>query len=174
MEMITNLIGRLDTWLDRTGEKLKKKEMSVPTDLVGGIFFLLFGIAMLFVIPAQIVVKKKEIVNGRQFPSMLMYIMIGCAVILIITQIIKILRHQEIKRTKLNLLVEVRAALVFANMLIYYFACQWTGSFAISSCLFVVLMLFFFRCKKWNYYVIALTAALLIWAAFKFGLNVDF
>lgn len=94
MEMIIHLISRVDNWLDRTGEKLKKKEISIPTDLLGGILFFIFGIAMLFIIPDQIALKKKEIVNGRQFPTLLMYVMIACAVVLIVSQIIKIVRHQ--------------------------------------------------------------------------------
>ena len=174
MKAKTSWIHRIDAWLDALGEKAKQKEIRIPTDLVGGLFFLLFGIGMLLVIPGQIVVKKKEIVNGRQFPMLLMGVIIVCASLLILTQILKLLRHQPIRTTRLNLLVELRALLLFFNMLIYYLICRWSGSFAVGSCVFAVLMLCFFRCKDGRAYLITLAAALLIWATFRFGLNVNF
>lgn len=168
------LIARIDRWLDETGEKLKRREMSVPTDLVGGVLFLIFGIVMLLVIPGQIEVGKKEVVTGRAFPDLLMIILIACSAILVLTQVVKLIRHQPVKVTKLNLLTEVRALLIFAFMLIYFFVCQWTNNFAIGSCVFGLLMLLFFRCKKPLYYAIVLAAAVLIWVAFRYGLNVIF
>lgn len=167
-------IARLDAWLDQTGQKLRQREYSVPIDLLGGVLFLLVGIAILLIIPDQIAVKKKEIVTGRQFPSLLAYIMIGCSLILIGRELFKVLRHQKLRTEKFNLLVEVRALIIFADMVIYYLVCKITDSFLIGSCVFVVLMLFFYRCKKWHYYAITLAAAVLIWVAFRFGLNVRF
>ena len=164
----------LDQKIDQAEERLKNREISIPTDLIGGIIFLIFGIIVLYIIPTQIEIKKKEIINGRQFPSLLMYIMIACSVILIISQVIKLLRHQEVACTKINLLTEIRALIIFADMLIYYFVCQWTDNFAIGSCVFVFLMMLFFRCKKLSYYIITLVSAVLIWVAFRFGLNVNF
>ena len=56
--------------------------------------------------------------------------------------------------------------------------CDWSLCFAEPEqmCLkvFGVLMLFFFRCKKPLYYAIVLVAAVVIWAAFRFGLGVLF
>ena len=167
-------ITALDEKIDRAEEKLKAHEISLPTDLIGGIIFLIFGLVVLYIIPSQIEIKKKEIINGRQFPSLLMYMMIVCAVILIVSQIIKLLRHKEVAHTKINLLTEVKALIIFADMLIYFFVCQWTENFAIGSCVFVILMMVFFRCKKISYYIITLVAAILIWVAFRFGLNVNF
>ena len=166
-------VQRIDRALDGMGMRLKKKQWNIPTDLLGGILFLLFGLAMLFIIPDQIEIKKKEIVNGRAFPNLLMYIMIACSIVLIVSQILKIMRGQPVKTMALNLLVEVKALLIFLFMLVYYFVCQWTN-FAVGSCVFVVLMLLFFRCKKPLYYAVTLAAAVLIWAAFRFGLGVLF
>lgn len=166
-------VQRIDRTLDGMGAKLQKRQWNIPTDLLGGILFLLFGLAMLFIIPDQIEIKKKEIVNGRAFPNLLMYIMIACSVVLIVTQIVKIVRKQPVKTTAINLLVEVKALLLFLFMLVYYFVCQRTN-FAVGSCVFVVLMLLFFRCKKPLYYAVTLSAAVLIWAAFRFGLGVLF
>ena len=169
-----NMINRLDTWLDTTGERLKQREWNVPIDLVGGAVFVLIGIVLLVIIPQQITVKKKEIINGQQFPSLLVYLMIGCGLLLFFRELIKLIRHQEIRREKMNLLVEIRALIIFADILIYYFVCKATDNFLIGSCVFVLLMLLFFRCKKWHYYAITLSAAVLIWVAFRYGLNVRF
>ena len=167
-------MAALDAKLDAIGDKLKKKEWKVPTDLLGGVIFLLFGLAMLYIIPLQIEIKKKELVNGQAFPKLLMYVMIACSVILIVNQTLKLLRKQPVKTTTINLLVEVKAILIFLAMIVFWLVAEKTGNFAIGSAVFGVLMLFFFRCKKPLYYAIVLVAAVAIWAAFRFGLGVLF
>ena len=167
-------MAALDAKLDAIGDKLKKKEWKVPTDLLGGVIFLVFGLLMLYIIPLQIEVKKKELVNGQAFPKLLMYIMIACSIVLIVTQVIKMLRKEPVKTTTINLLVEVKAILIFMAMVIFWLVAEGTGNFAIGSAVFGVLMLLFFRCKKPLYYAIVLAAAVVIWAAFRFGLGVLF
>ncbi len=167
-------MAALDAKLDAIGDKLKKKEWKVPTDLLGGVIFLVFGLLMLYIIPLQIEVKKKELVNGQAFPKLLMYIMIACSIVLIVTQVIKMLRKEPVKTTTINLLVEVKAVLIFLSMIVFWLVAEKTGNFAIGSAVFGVLMLFFFRCKKPLYYAIVLVAAVVIWAAFRFGLGVLF
>ena len=167
-------MAALDAKLDAIGDKLKKKEWKVPTDLLGGVIFLLFGLAMLYIIPLQIEVKKKELVNGQAFPKLLMYIMIACSIILIVNQVLKMLRKEPVKTTTINLLVEVKAVLIFLSMIVFWLVAEKTGNFAVGSAVFGVLMLFFFRCKKPLYYAIVLVAAVAIWAAFRFGLGVLF
>jgi len=167
-------VAELDAKLDAIGDKLKKKEWKVPTDLLGGVIFLIFGLVMLYIIPLQIEIKKKELVNGQAFPKMLMYVMIACSVILIVNQLIKMMRKEEVKTTTINLLVEVKAVLIFLAMIVFWLVAEKSGNFAIGSAVFGVLMLFIFRCKKPLYYAIVLAAAVVIWAAFRFGLGVLF
>ncbi len=45
--------------------------VKVHTDLVSGIFFLLFSIVLLLVIPNQVKVITDEVVNSRTFPYIL-------------------------------------------------------------------------------------------------------
>ena len=168
------LFAAIDAKLDAIGDKLKKKEWKVPTDLLGGVIFLIFGLVMLYIIPLQVAVKKKELVNGQAFPKLLMYIMIACSIILIVNQVLKMLRKEPVKTTTINLLVEVKALLIFLCMIVFWLVAEKTGNFAIGSAVFGVLMLFFFRCKKPLYYAIVLVAAVAIWAAFRFGLGVLF
>ena len=168
------LIAGIDAKLDAIGEKLKKKEWKVPTDLLGGVIFLIFGLVMLYIIPLQVEVKKRELVNGKAFPNLLMYVMIACSIILIANQVMKLMRKEPVKTTTINLLVEVKAILIFLFMIVFWPVAEKTGNFAIGSAVFGLLMLFFFRCKKPLYYAIVLVAAVAIWAAFRFGLGVLF
>ena len=168
------VVAAIDAKLDAIGDKLKKKEWQVPTDLLGGVIFLIFGLVMLYIIPQQVEIKKKELVNGQAFPNLLMYIMIACSIILIINQVMKMMRKQPVKTTTINLLVEVKALLIFLSMIVFWIVAEKSGNFAVGSAVFGVLMLFFFRCKKPLYYAIVLAAAVVIWAAFRFGLGVLF
>ena len=146
----------------------------MPTDLLGGVLFLIFGLVMLWLIPQQIEIKKKELVNGRAFPNLLMYVMIACSIILIVQQVIKLARRQEVKLTTVNLLVEVKALLIFLAMIVFCFVAKTSGNFAVGAAVFGVLMLFIFRCKKPLYYAVVIAAAVAIWAVFRFGLGVLF
>ena len=134
----------------------------------------IYAISSFPAFPLQIEIKKKELVNGQAFPKLLMYIMIACSIILIVNQVLKLLRKQPVKTTTINLLVEVKAVLIFLSMIVFWLVAEMTGNFAIGSAVFGVLMLFFFRCKKPLYYAIVLAAAVAIWAAFRFGLGVLF
>ena len=163
------LVASVDARLDAIGSKLKKKEWKVPTDLLGGVLFLIFGLVMLWLIPQQM-----ELVNGQAFPNLLMYVMIACSIILIVQQVIKLARRQEVKLTTVNLLVEVKALLIFLAMIVFYFVAKTSGNFAVGSAVFGVLMLFIFRCKKPLYYAVVIAAAVAIWAVFRFGLGVLF
>ena len=167
-------VAGIDARLDAIGDKLRKKEWKVPTDLLGGVIFLILGLVMLYIIPLQVEVKKRELVNGQAFPKLLMYVMIGCSIILILNQVMKLMRKEPVKTTTINLLVEVKAVLIFLAMIVFWLVAEGTGNFAIGSAVFGVLMLFFFRCKKPLYYAIVLASAVAIWAAFRFGLGVLF
>ena len=103
-----------------------------------------------------------------------MYVMIACSIILIVQQVIKLARRQEVKLTTVNLLVEVKALLIFLAMIVFYFVAKTSGNFAVGSAVFGALMLFIFRCKKPLYYAVVIAAAVVIWAVFRFGLGVLF
>ena len=131
----------------------------MPTDLLGGVLFLIFGLVMLWLIPQQIEIKKKELVNGRAFPNLLMYVMIACSIILIVQQVIKLARRQEVKLTTVNLLVEGQGAADLSGDDCLYFIAKTSGNFAVGSAVFGVLMLFIFR---WLLLIIVISLCLLI------------
>ena len=55
-----------------------------------------------------------------------------------------------------------------------YLICKWTDLFVAGAVFCAVAFLVYFRCKKKLYYGITIGMAVLIWAAFRFGLGVRF
>ena len=167
------MITKIDTWLDKTGEKLSKKEMKFPVNLTGAVLFFLFGLFILYVMPEQVIVAENDVVNGQVFPNLVVWMMLICSAFLGISEIIKIVRKQPIEMKTINLLIEVKALIIFGIMLMFYLAAKWTN-FAVGAVLCAFFMLVFFRCKKLNYYIVTIGMAVLIWVVFRFGLNVRF
>ncbi len=172
--MKTSPLSLLFDKMDAFDAKLRQKQVKLPMDLIGGCILFVFAIVMLALIPGEIRIKESDVINGRVFPNLLMILTAACSLVLIVKESYKLIKKQPVKLTALNLLVEFRAVVLFLIMLLYYFVCQWTENFAIGSCLFGLMMLLFFRCRKWYYYAIVLSAAVLIWVAFRFLLLVRF
>ncbi len=167
-------ISSLDEKLDRIGEKLKAKEIRIPTELMAAVLFLIFAVSMLLLMPSQVPIMKGDVVSGRRFPMLIMTLIILCAGSILIRQIIKIAKKEPLETKTLNLLTEVKAVLILAIMLGFYLINELTGLFVLGACFCVVGFLLFFRCKKPSYYIFTLAFAVGIWAAFRFGLNVRF
>ena len=70
---------KLDTW----AVKLAGINLSYPVDLVCGILFLLIGIVLLLAMPQQVKISEKDVVNGRAFPTMLVWVMLAMSAILV-------------------------------------------------------------------------------------------
>ncbi len=162
--------SRLDAW----GGKLETVEFTLPTDLVTGVGFLLFSIILLLLLPTQVKVNASEVVDGKSFPTLLLYVMMACSVGLILKELIAIFRKKPIATKTVNLLVEVKALLIFAILLATYLLCRTTRLFVVGGVFCAVSFLVFFRCKKPLYYAITVTAAVLIWCVFRFVLGVRF
>ena len=72
-----NLIERIETRLDEWGAKLEEKNIEYPVDLICGILFLVIGIVLLLIMPQQVQISEKDVVNGRAFPTMLVWLMLA-------------------------------------------------------------------------------------------------
>lgn len=168
------LMERIDTGIDRIGARLAQKEIQVPVDLVAGIVFLLFGIVILGVMPDQVTVAEKDIVNGRVFPTMLMFLLMFCCVLLIAKEVIRLIRKQPLNRKTINLLVEVKALIIFCILLVTFLICKYTEQFVAGAIFCCIGFLTYFRCRKPAYYAITLVMAVAIWAAFRYLLRVNF
>lgn len=160
--------------LDRIGENLKQKEVTLPTDMIGAGLFMLLGIVLLLVMPGQVPVSETDVVNGRVFPSILMILMIVCCGLLLVQNIIKIKKKEPLHTCTINLLTEVKALIILAVLFLTYVICRFTGLFVLGAVFCAIAFLVYFRCKKKLYYGITVGIAILIWAAFRFGLGVIF
>lgn len=168
------LIQKINSWLDQKGEKLFQKEIAIPVDLSVGILFLLFSGFLFITMPQQVTVSEKDVVNGQAFPTLLITVMMICCVILIGREVFKMVTGRPIERKVINLQVEAKALAIFLILLFTYLICKLTGLFVIGAVFCCLGFLFYFRCKKPLYYVITITLAVAIWAAFRFLLGVDF
>lgn len=154
--------------------KLESKTITIPIDLITGILMALFALFILFSIPYQVEVSDKDVVNGRAFPTLLMWVMLICCAYLILKDVIFLMQGRQIEYKTLNMLTECKALIIFAILLGTYFISSLTDYFLLGSVFCVLAFLIFFKCKKLSYYIIALTLSVLIWVAFYYGLKVRF
>lgn len=169
-DWVNQVHARLDAW----GEKLHEKEIRIPVDLTVGILFFLFSLGILFVMPQQVVVSEKDVVNGRAFPTLLMVVMMICCGMLVAKELYKLFTKQPLNWKVINLQTELKALAILAILVITYLLCRFTNLFVIGAVFCCLGFLVYFRCKKPSYYVITLTLAVVIWACFRFVLNVEF
>ena len=78
-----NLIERAEAKLDEWGAKLEQKNIEYPVDLICGILFLVIGIVLLLIMPQQVQISEKDVVNGRAFPTMLIWLMLAMSALLV-------------------------------------------------------------------------------------------
>lgn len=167
-------IEDLHSRMDSLGDKLKDKEISIPVDLTAGILFFAIAAVIMLIMPSQVAISDNDVVNGRAFPSLLMWVMMLCSGILIVKEVYKLITRQPLERKAINLLTELKALVIFGILLITFLLSKLTGQFIVGALFCSLSFLFYFRCKKPLYYGITLTLTVLIWAAFKFVLNVNF
>ena len=161
---------RIDAW----GQKLQEKEFRIPVDLTAGIVFFLFALVVLLIMPSQVEVSEKDVVNGRAFPTLLMVIMMVCCAILIGKELFKLATKKPLNWKTVNALVEVKALIILAILVVTWLIAKLTGLFVLGALFCCLAFLIYFRCKKVSYYVITLSLAVVIWAVFRFALRVDF
>ena len=162
--------GRMDAW----GRKLNEKEIRIPVDLVTGVVFFLFALVVFLVMPDQVAVSEKDVVNGRAFPTLLMVVMMLCCAILVAKELYKLATKQPLNWKVINIQVEVKALVILGILIGTWFLSKLTGLFVIGAIFCCLGFLLYFRCRKKSYYVITLVLAVAIWAAFRFALGVDF
>ena len=162
--------GRMDAW----GRKLHEKEIRIPIDLVTGLAFALFALAILLVMPDQVAVSEKDVVNGRAFPTLLMAVMMICCAMLVAKELYKLATKQPLNWKVINVQVEMKALVILAILVGTWLLSKLTGLFVVGAVFCCLGFLLYFRCRKRSYYVITLVLAVAIWAAFRFALGVDF
>ena len=162
--------GRMDAW----GRKLHEKEIRIPIDLVTGVVFFLVGLGVLLVMPDQVAISEKDVVNGRAFPTLLTVVMLLCCAMLIGKELYKLATKQPLNWKVINVQVEMKALVILGILVVTYLLSKLTGLFVVGAIFCCLGFLLYFRCRKRSYYVITLVLAVAIWAAFRFALGVDF
>ena len=162
--------GRMDAW----GRKLHEKEIRIPIDLVTGVVFFLVGLGVLLVMPDQVAISEKDVVNGRAFPTLLTVVMLLCCAMLIGKELYKLATKQPLNWKVINIQVEIKALVILGILVVTYLLSKLTGLFVVGAVFCCLGFLLYFRCRKRSYYVITLVLAVAIWAAFRFALGVDF
>ena len=160
--------------MDALGDSLRDKEIRIPINLTAGIVFFLFAVFILAVMPQQVAVSEKDVINGRAFPTLLMWVMMICSGMLVIKDLYKLIKKQPLEWKVINLQTEAKALAIFGILLGTYFLSKWTELFVVGALFCSIGFLLYFRCRKRSYYVITLVLAVAIWAAFRFVLNVEF
>lgn len=169
-----NALERFYSRLDSMGEKLDKKQFRIPTDLITGIIFLLLSMILLLIMPQQVVISEKDVVNGRAFPSLVSYVMMACSAVLIIKDVIKVVKKQPLEYKVINLKTEGKALIIFGIIFVSYLLAKLTDLFVIGGIFCCVGFLVYFRSKKPRYYAITIAITVAVWAAFRFALGVEF
>ncbi len=169
-----NWLEQFHTRIDAMGEKLRGKEIRIPVDLVTGIGFFLFAVFILAVMPQQVAISEKDVVNGREFPTLLMVILMICCGLLIVKELYRLVTKQPLTWKTINLQTEVKALIILGILVVTYILCRVTNLFVIGAVFCSLAFLVYFRCQKKSYYVITVTLAVAIWAAFRFVLGVEF
>ncbi len=162
--------GRVDAW----GRKLHEKEIRIPVDLVTGVVFFLVALVILLVMPDQVAVSEKDVVNGRAFPTMLMVVMMLCCAMLVAKELYKLATRQPLNWKVINVQIEMKALVILAILIGTWALSKITGLFVVGAVFCCLGFLLYFRCRKKSYYAITLVLAVAIWAAFRFALGVDF
>lgn len=166
-----NFIEKIDNYIDKIALKLEKRKIIIPINIVGAILFIIVSIVLLILVPSQIKINTKAMVNARTFPVLMLRIMLVFSIILLIKDIIFLVKKKEIEKKEINLLVEVRFLILLAMLIVFLVMLYYT-TFIISSIVFGFLMLLFFRSKKIINYIIVFLAAILIGYLFQNVLHV--
>lgn len=169
--MAREFLQRIDSWLDATGEKLEKKKVRLYVDIITPIIFIIFAVAVLLAMPKQIALLSSGSINERSFPTLLMFLIIICGVVLLIKEIYNIISKKKANIVETTVLVEVKALIILGILVLYWLLMGLIG-FIISSILLGLAMLMFFRVKKPSYYIIVSVVAVLIGVFFRYVLNV--
>ena len=117
-----NLIERAEAKLDEWGAKLEQKNIEYPVDLICGILFLVIGIV-------QVQISEKDVVNGRAFPTMLIWLMLAMSALLVGREAYNMVMHRPTKTKTLNLLVETKALVIVLILVVTYLLAEVTDLF---------------------------------------------
>ncbi|MGD1821431.1 MAG: tripartite tricarboxylate transporter TctB family protein [Pleomorphochaeta sp.] len=168
---MNRFIEKIDNFIDNTAKKLEAHSVRIPINTVGSIIFIVISSVLLYLVPSQIKINTTSQVTAQTFPVLMLRIMLIFSIVLLIKEIVAIFRKNEREYKEINLLVEVRFLILLSLLILFLVMLHFT-SFILSSIVFGILMLFYFRAKKITSYIIIILAAILIGYLFQNVLHV--
>ncbi|GKX29689.1 hypothetical protein SH1V18_21690 [Vallitalea longa] len=147
-------------------------KIKIKQELVGAILFFTVAAVIWFLIPSQIAVKGNEQISSQTFPRLIIGLMGLCSGFIIIKEIVKIIKKQPVKEIEINLREE-RKSLAVILMLLGYWLLLHVLPFMLVSLIFGGVMLVFFKCKNWKYYVTVSVIIIAVTLVFQNALNVE-
>lgn len=168
---MNHLFAQLNAAINRFSTKWEGRQARFYPSLVGPVLFLVAGVAGFALMPSQVKIQEGTATTARTFPSLMLTLILACSVFLILQEVVKIVHKQPIEVVMLDVMTEIRAIIILALLVLYALLIPVLG-FIVTSILFGLAMLGFFRVKKWWYYLIIALSALLIGLLFQVVLNV--
>lgn len=166
-----NIFRKIDNKIDQWGMALDGKKVTFYPEIVGPALCIIFAVVVLLLMPSQIKINTTRSVTARTFPTILMGIILVFSTILLVKELYKMIRKIPVHTIELEVLSEIKALILLLMLIGYYLLMKWIG-FIPSSVLFSVAMLYYFRVKNWKYYIIVVSAALIIGVVFRYVLHV--
>lgn len=143
----------------------------ITKDTISGLLFLGIGIAILLVMPAQVPDGAAGMeVGPRYVPKLMAILMIAFSSILIFNSLF-IDKIRESREELLSILPSKEALAVVA-LIIFWMVAQYFMSYLIVTLAFVFLALLLFRVTKKIDYLIGASCVFILFAVFRFLLNV--
>ena len=149
-----------------------EKSRRLTKDLIGGILFLVIGIAILVAVPQQIKDVGDDYEVGPRYVPLMMGIFIsGLSCLLIIKSLIALRRKTAEMISLRSIAPSLEAIAVIILIVAWAIALRFTN-YLIVSTIIMVLGLLLFRVRKIRYYVIGVVFVFAVWALFTYVLHV--
>lgn len=168
---MNKIIEKIDFFIDKSAKKLESKSVRVPINTIGALLFISVSSILLFLLPSQIKVNTASQITARTFPQLMLRIILFFSIFLFIKEIFAIVLKKDREYKEINLLVEVRFIILLMLLILFLVMLHFT-SFIVSSIIYGILMLFYFRSKKILSYIIIILAAFIIGFLFQNILHV--
>lgn len=124
--------------------------------------------------PQQVQISEKDVVNGRAFPTMLVWLMLAMSALLVGREAYNMVMHRPVKTKTLNLLVEAKALVIVLILVVTYLLAEHHRSVRGGCRVLRAGLPAVFPLQEALYYAITVSMAVLIWVVFHFVLNVSF
>jgi len=141
----------------------------MKTNVIGGVLFLVFGLVVLFLIPAQVPAPEPGMIGPRYVP----YIMAIAMILLSVVLIVQGLLSKDGKVSFRGILPSKEALLTTLLIILWIVGLALGLGFIPTSLLFVLAGLRLYRTKGWLNYAIAVVFVFVLYLVFAVFLRVQ-